>query len=269
MLKDYHSHTFRCKHASGEVIDYATVAAKQGLQVLGVSDHTPSPDGRWNTLRMSIAELDSYDAAIESARKAYPELTILKGMECEYIEEFLDFYQEELLEKRKFDYLIAGSHFFLCRGKWTGTHSYIKSREELEAYANNVIASMASGLFAFIAHPDLFGNSYELWDEHTLYCSKLILEAAVKYKIPLEVNAYGFRKRPKETAQGTRPPYPLTPFWELAAEYDGLSVIANSDAHQPEEIGCTAEALALINKYKLKLADLSYLERKAPLSCQK
>ncbi len=260
MRKDYHTHTFRCKHATGEVIDYAASAVKQGFQVLGISDHTPFPDGRWNTVRMDINELDNYLAAIEEARTAYPELTILKGLECEYVKEFQNFYQDELLGKYQFDYLISGPHHFLYNGKWTGAHSYIKSKEELQTYTRELIESMASGLFAFVAHPDLFGSSYELWDENAIYCSKQILEAAVDLQIPLEVNAHGFKKPLKETPQGKRPPYPLYPFWEMAAEYDKLRVIVNSDAHQPENIGDIKEALDIVNRYHLQLADLSYLE---------
>jgi histidinol-phosphatase (PHP family) len=261
MRKDYHTHTFRCQHAIGDVIDYAASATKQGFQVIGSSDHTPFPDGRWNTVRMGLNELDNYIAAIEEAKTAYPELIILKGLECEYSKESHNFFQEELLGKYQFDYLISGPHHFLYNGKWTGAHSYIKSKEELYAYTKQLIESMASGLFAFVAHPDLFGSSYELWDENAISCSKQILEAAVEYQIPLEINANGFRKPLIETPQGKRPPYPLYPFWELAAEYD-LHVVVNSDAHHPENIGDIKEAVDLVKRYHLQLADLSYLEEK-------
>ncbi|NLY92247.1 MAG: histidinol-phosphatase [Firmicutes bacterium] len=269
MRKDYHTHTFRCQHAQGEVRDYAAVAVQKGLQVLGVTDHTPFPtpltNERWNQIRMSLSQLDSYEKAITEARQAYPQLTILKGMECEYIPDFLPFYREELLAKRQFDYLIAGNHFFLCKDRWLGAHSHIKTGEELLAYAEHLIKAMASGLFAIIAHPDLFGNSYEGWDKHTIRCSKMILEAAAEYQIPLELNAYGLRKPLKDTTAGARPPYPLSPFWELAATVKGLTVVANSDAHHPADVGATEEVEEMIERYGLQRADLSALER-APLS---
>ncbi|HEY8391896.1 MAG TPA: histidinol-phosphatase [Capillibacterium sp.] len=270
MHKDYHTHTFRCHHAQGEVRDYAAAAVEKGLQVLGVTDHTPFPsplpNEQWNQVRMSLSQLDSYEEAIVEAREEFPTLTILKGMECEFIPDFLPFYREELLGRRRFDYLIAGNHVFLCQGQWRSAHSQIKTGEELLAYAEHVIKAMASGLFAFIAHPDLFGNSYELWDEHTIRCSELILEAAAAYRIPLEINGYGLRKPLKETAAGARPPYPLSPFWELAATVKGLTVVANSDAHQPADVGATAEVEKMIERYGLHRADLSLLERSAKQS---
>ncbi|HHT05945.1 MAG TPA: histidinol-phosphatase [Hydrogenispora sp.] len=267
MRKDYHTHTYRCKHAEhaeADVIDYAAVAVQKGLQVLGVSDHTPLPvlpDERWSRIRMNLSELDSYNDAVEEARAAHPELTILKGMECEYSPDFIGFYQEELFGKRNFDYLIGGNHYVPYNGGWVGVHSYLKSKEELMAYADHMVETIASGLFAFIAHPDLFGNSYELWDEHAIECSKRILEAAAAYKVPLEVNAYGFRKPKIKTKAGTRPPYPLPPFWEMAAEYKGITVIANSDAHKPKDVGETATVDRIIDQFGLVRADLSYLEK--------
>ena len=43
-MRDYHTHTFRCKHAQGDVEDYAKYAVEYGIDVLGVSDHTALPD---------------------------------------------------------------------------------------------------------------------------------------------------------------------------------------------------------------------------------
>ena len=228
MRKDYHTHTYRCKHAEdpeADVVAYAAVAVQKGLQVLGVTDHTPLPalpDERWGRIRMNLSELDSYDQAVEEARAAYPELTILKGMECEYIPEFTSFYREELFEKRNFDYLIAGNHYVPYDGGWVSVHYHLKSKEVLMAYADHMVAAIASGLFAFIAHPDLFGNSYEFWDEHAIECSKRILEAAAAYKVPLEINAYGFRKPPIKTKAGTRPLIPFLLFGNWRPRTKGL-----------------------------------------------
>jgi histidinol-phosphatase (PHP family) len=213
-------------------------------------------------IRMSRSQLDGYEEAIAKARKNYPQLTILKGMECEYSVDLVPFYRDELLAKRQFDYLIVGNHFFPCGNRWVGAHSQIRSGEELMAYADHMVEAMASGLFAFVAHPDLFGNSYPFWDEHTVRCSKRIIEAAAYYKIPLELNAHGLRKPLIETKVGARPPYPLSPFWQLASTVKGITVVANSDAHHPEDVGKTEAVEELIEDYGLQRADLSWLEQK-------
>ena len=68
VVKNYHTHTWRCKHASGDVDDYCRAAVEQGLSVLGLSDHAALPDDRWPGVRMNFDELSSYCHAIDVAR---------------------------------------------------------------------------------------------------------------------------------------------------------------------------------------------------------
>lgn len=42
MKFDYHTHHNRCGHATGTVRDYVIAAIEKGLQVIGISDHTPA-----------------------------------------------------------------------------------------------------------------------------------------------------------------------------------------------------------------------------------
>ena len=42
-----HTHTYRCKHASGTVDDYCREAVKAGISILGFAEHTPFPDGEY------------------------------------------------------------------------------------------------------------------------------------------------------------------------------------------------------------------------------
>ena len=63
-INNYHSHTFRCKHATGDAVDYVSVAMNGGAKVYGISDHAPIPDGRFPEVRMSLDELDSYEKAV-------------------------------------------------------------------------------------------------------------------------------------------------------------------------------------------------------------
>lgn len=260
MIKNYHTHTYRCNHASGDAVDYAEAAVSRGVTVLGISDHTPLPDNRWLEMRMDINQLGGYLNAIEKASKNYPQLTILKGMECDYSKEYHSFFKDELLGKWGLNYLIASAHFYPYNGKWRGAYGGISTFKELKAYAEYLVETMRSGLFTFVAHPDLFGNSYELWDENTISCSRYILETAADTNIPLEINGYGLRKPHMQTKCEIRPMYPWNPFWELASQYN-VSVLANSDAHKPEDIAANIEeAYSIAGKYGLKIADLSFLE---------
>jgi histidinol-phosphatase (PHP family) len=261
MLKDYHNHTFRCKHAVGDVEDYCRVAVRKGLAVLGMSDHTPFPEDKWIDVRMYYSELEGYIEAIDRARSLFPKLKILKALECEYSKEFHRFFKDELLGKYGLDYLITSAHYFPLDGEWVPVWEGANTDRGLKAYAEYVVQAMSSGIFAFSAHPDMFGISCEKWSDNVTACSRYILEAAEALKMPLEINAYGFRKPKITTTEGVRPQYPLQRFWELASEYD-VTVLVNSDSHSPEDIlGKTHECHRIAEKYKLKYADLSHLEK--------
>lgn len=333
ILKNYHAHTYRCKHASGDVADYvraalnifrqvhdtntrklpitdSTVALKTSGQahgaltlrnrsanearvlgefnhsttmtctarnrlddetlpsgevnqaetatdaagnslsnetpVLGFSDHSPLPDGRWPKVRMDMGELDGYDRAIESSRSKLPGITILKAMECEWVPEFRNFYQDELLGKRQFQYLVGAVHWIPAGKDWKPIKNL--TPKMLIYYADHTIELMESGLFAFVAHPDMFVIGYPRWDDNSASCSADILRAAEELKIPLEINGYGFRKSPQL--------YPWLPFWELASEFD-IRVICNSDAHSPEDVFASIDRCEdIAARYELAVTEL-------------
>lgn len=260
---NYHTHTFRCKHAEGDVDDYCSSAVAAGLEVLGISDHTPFPDNRWLPIRMHIDELPEYSQSIDKARKDYAgQLTILKGMECEYCAEYDSFFRDELLGKYEFDYLALGPHFLINAGKYVCTYGGTKDQRSLFSYADFLVESMQSGLFTFVAHPDLFGNCYPGWDANCVAASRAIIEAAEELNLPLEINCCGIRKGKQHYTDGLRYQYPLHQFWEIAAEYD-ITVVVNSDAHFPTDIiGAMNLGYEFLEQYKLKEADLSFLEKK-------
>lgn len=238
-MNNYHTHTYLCRHAEGAVIEYAETAETRGLKILGMSDHTPLPDRRWPAVRMSIEELDQYEAQIETARAAVTHLQILKGLECEWHPDYRGFYHDEILTERNFDYLIGAEHWFPYRGEWHDLGE-IRTAAHLKAYADLLIETMASGLFAFIAHPDAFGTGYTEWDENSRAASIDILQAASELQIPLEINGYGFRKPFVSASQGRRRRYPLREFWELAATYP-IQAICNSDAHTPGDVDASID----------------------------
>ena len=75
---NFHTHTFRCKHAKGDVADYCEAALALGMETLGFSDHSALPDDRWLSARMEYAGLDDYVRAMDRARVDYPSLNTLR-----------------------------------------------------------------------------------------------------------------------------------------------------------------------------------------------
>lgn len=259
-FKNYHTHTFRCGHATGDAIDYAEAAYAQGAMVLGISDHAALPDNRWLDVRMSFDELDDYEQSIHYAQQQLPQMKILKGMECEYVPEFHSYYEDELLGKRGFDYLIGAAHYIRLNGEWVSAFEDLNNSAALAAYAAYLTQMMETRLFAFVAHPDLLGNSNDAWNKELEACTKDILQVAQETQTPLEINGSGFRKAPKFTSQGTRAPYPWRPFWEMVAGYE-IPVIINSDAHSPQEVlSSFDDALKLAEGLNLNFTDLAHLE---------
>lgn len=255
-----HTHTFRCQHASGDAPDYARVAAAGGCRVLGISDHTPLPDGRWPEVRMRLDEIDGYEAAIAMARAENPGMTILKALECEWMPGYAAFYREELLGRRGYDYLIGAGHYTqMAGGVWKGSFEHLRGADALGRYAKLLTDLMEARIFAFVAHPDILGNCSPAWSDEVAACARDICAAAAATGTPLELNAYGIRKSWVDGEAGKRPGYPWPPFWEVAAAH-GVRVVLNSDAHRPQDVlHGHADLVAIRDRFGLIEADLSGL----------
>lgn len=258
---NWHSHTFRCKHAAGDVADYCAEAAKAGIKVLGISDHMPTRDGRWDRVRMDYASMPSYIEAIEKARREYPRLTLFKGLECEWCPEFgRGYYEDELKGKFGLDFIGAAPHSFKMDWgdeKWLNSFArgdWIDQKNWLVGYAKCVIDTVGTGLFNYLAHPDLIGCFCTKWTAEAEAASRAIVQAARDAHMPIEINTSGFRKPWVDDEDGTRrAQYPWKPFWQIAAE-EGATAIIGTDAHSPELIGATVDkALDLVRDTGVKV----------------
>ncbi|MBU5454390.1 histidinol-phosphatase [Caproiciproducens sp. MSJ-32] len=233
MKTNYHTHNFRCNHAVGNVKDYIIEAIKNEYDEIGLSDHMPHPGKNIdNVSRMKYEELVEYFKEIDEAKNKYKnEISIMKGMECEYFEDY-DWLYKELREKYKVEYLILGVHFFPYKNKWYYVGDINLNEESLKVYTDYVIKSMESRKFDYLAHPDLFGISYRNWDENTINASRRILETAEKLDMPIEININGIRRPMVRYNLGERYAYPIKEFWELSKEYNVKRIIG-VDAHNP------------------------------------
>ena len=229
-----HTHSYYCGHGFGEVAEYAQEGVKQGLELLGMSEHCPVPDNRWEKSRMSYSMLDSYNKDCLAVKAEYAgKLEILRGFECDYLPQYKSYFEE--LQERC-DYL-----FFAVHDLSLSIHDEYSifwnpiTKEDLFTYTKLYLEGIESGLFLFGAHPDVFCHSYRGWDEETIACSKAIIECAVDNDVALEINGNGMRKGLVKTSYGKRYAYPHHEFWKLAAQYP-LKVLCNSDAHKPSYV---------------------------------
>jgi len=238
---NFHTHTRLCKHGEGEVEDFCAEAVRQGMALLGMTDHTPYPgDSHWPTVRMSYSELPKYLQDVERCQRSYAgHLKVLKGLEVENPPDMMGYIKDTLLGECKLDFIICAMHSFYvdgeCHDSWK-----ITDDAALCGFADHTIRAMNSGLYAYLAHPDVFGYSYRGWSKTTDDCCRAICQAAVDIGMPLEINTYGMRKPLVLDGDAMRWKYPLARFWEIAAE-EGVAALVNTDAHKPKDVWSNGE----------------------------
>jgi len=239
-LTDYHVHTPLCRHATGWPAEFARRAVELGLGELGFADHNPMPE-RFDDWRMLREDLPRYLEEVEKARAAYPQLTIRLGLECDYLAG-REAWIEELRGLADWDYFIGAVHYI--SDGWV-----IDDPQHLKRHAGNAEeiwtdywrcyeAAIRSGLFDFVAHPDLpkkFGHR-PAGDLRRFY--EPAVRALAECDVAYEINTAGLRKDCREL-------YPAREFVALARAA-GVPVLINSDAHAVAELGTGfAEAIAL------------------------
>lgn len=236
MLADYHLHTPLCLHATGAPLAYVAAARAAGLAEVGFSDHCPMPGPEpFDDWRMRRADLPRYVEWVLDAREKSAPFPVRLGLECDFIAG-QEAWIEELTTLAPWDYLIGSVHY-LAPG-WDVDNPKHLSRFAASATAVEEIWTLywrayerctASGLFDFVAHPDLakkFGfrppGDLRRYYEPTI-------AAAVASGTAFEVSTAGLHKPVGEL-------YPSADFLTMA-HAAGVPVLINSDAHAPEEVG--------------------------------
>lgn len=261
--KNYHTHTNRCGHAYGSDEEFVLAAINCGYTNLGITDHVFLPGVEQTGIRGNYSLLDDYLNSINALKTKYrDDIEIKIGFEAEYYDDFIDYYKD-LLESGKIDYLVLGQHCYYNKeeNKLIFYNSIHHDFNMLQKYKNDLIKGMDSGLFSFVAHPDLYMSGYDCWDEHAIQVAHEICQAAVRNKLPLEINLAGARHFRNKTHVPSG--YPFDAFWEIVKLYP-IEVTIGVDAHVPSEFAASQQlAFDLIENNKLKYnADIKmYKER--------
>ena len=201
-----------------------------GLGEIGFADHNPMPE-KFDDWRMSLADLPRYLDAVEQARAAFPQLTIRLGLECDFIAG-REAWIEELAGMADWDFLIGSVHYLpegweVDHPKYIGRHAG-HAEEIWASYWLAYEQCIRSGLFDFVAHPDLpkkFGHR-PAGDLRRFY--EPSVRALAECGVAFEINTAGLRKDCREL-------YPAPGFVALACEAK-VPLLINSDAHAVEEL---------------------------------
>lgn len=235
---NYHTHTMRCGHADGTDEEYVRAALSQGFNVLGFSDHVPWPycNGFTNPgVRMSVAQMTEYFESIERLREKYAgQITLLTGFECEHFPEYMGWLRD-LAAQGQVDYLILGNHY--DQNDETGMYfGQCTTAAHLRRYVDSTAKGVESGLFAYLAHPDLFMRRYQPFDDNCRVAARDLAQVCAQNGVLMEYNVHDRYLFPRTH----RVSYPNPEFFEIAASC-GVQMVIGLDAHEPRELSDSAQ----------------------------
>ena len=268
-LVNYHTHTWRCMHAYGTEEEYVRRAIDAGFSVLGFADHTPWPyrSDFVADMRMRLDQLQDYLDTLRGLGEKYAgRILIPVGLECEAFPEYMGWLAE--LKERSLDYVILGNHYdrtdefdHNVLGDAGGFYFGRSTRpEHIARYVERTVAGMETGLFDYVAHPDLFCHVYDKFDANCAAASRDLCDAAEQLGIPLEYNLLGVQYHNRSEERDMLG-YPCPKFWEIAAQRH-VKAIIGFDAHRPEHLerrDLYDQALAFLSE--LGIETLPYLEK--------
>lgn len=241
---NYHTHTFRCAHATGREEAYINYAIDNGIKHMGFSDHIPYrfPDGYESGYRVPVELGKNYVDTISRLRDKYKDsIDISIGFEMEYY----PLYFEDMLSVARnlgAEYLILGQHFIHNEhpdGKYIGNDGH--NQEDFRDYVNCILDGIKTGVFTYVAHPDAFEYpTGRLYEEN----AEKICRASLEYDTPLETNFLGIREGRS---------YPRESFWHIAGKV-GCPVTFGFDSHSTRgayDGESLKAAMSMVKQYKL------------------
>ena len=249
-----HTHTKRCFHAVGTDEEYVLAAIKNGIKILGFSDHCPMDQYTVYKDRMKLNELDEYISSITHLKEKYKDqITIYLGLECEYIPEYKEMYPEFL---KKVDYLILGQHFIRFDQK---DFTEEVRNEDLTIMKDYVIEAMKTGRLTYVAHPDYFMYLLDHNPQEGKQAIEEIAECASQLNIPIEINLKGKSKGKKINDGKLDYRYPNSQTFEIVAKHQ-TPVLYGLDCHNPKTFD---DFYSYIKELKEEFKDfsLNYIEQ--------
>lgn len=238
MLKfDLHTHHERCGHAVGGIRDYIEAAVSEGLQVIGISDHSPyfgsAEESPWPQIAMAKREFAVYVAEVLRLKELYKgQIEVLLGVESDFFPEHAEVYRR-VYEGYPFDYIIGSVHqsggvSIFNRKRWKGL-SEAQQVQQKEMYYDLIQQSARSGMFQILGHIDAMKGFYPDFSAIQTQAVEDTLKIIGECGMAIEINTSG---KTKDVGGW----YPANDILELALHY-GVDVTFGSDAHTPSRVG--------------------------------
>jgi histidinol-phosphatase (PHP family) len=237
MKFDLHTHHERCGHAIGTIRDYVEAGIRNGLSVIGISDHSPyfasSQDREQPGIAMAKSEFARYIEEVLKLKQEYSgRIDVLLGVESDFFPEHTELYRK-MYDLYPFDYIIGSVHLS------GGTSIFNRTRfkgltdrqlvEQKDIYYDLIEQSARSGIFQILGHIDAMRAYFVPFSAVPTDSVDRTLKIIGEQDIAIEINTSG-----KTKACGGW--YPVDAVLERALYY-GVSVTFGSDAHVPERVG--------------------------------
>ena len=228
-LYNFHSHTSRCGHACGEDEQYIIKAIEEGFVYYGMSDHVMFPFYSQPSIRGDYDKyyLDYLSSFAYLKDKYKEQINMFLGMEAEYHPGLKTYYRNLLCND--LEYLILGQHYYI----YDDFHmtSYNNFPNSAALYVEHLIKGMRSGLFLYVAHPDIisFFQQSVSEEEFKNLCFEII-KVAKELDMPLELNVSKISVALHQNKDIESALFPIDFFWEKAGQ-EGIKVIIGLDAH--------------------------------------
>lgn len=230
-LPDYHTHTARCGHASGQPAEYVKAAQTLRLDAIGMADHLPLLPDADPELTMSLADLPDYVAEVGSLKADFPGYVLL-GIEADYRPHTVSEVRD-LLDSYPFDYVIGSIHFLEDWGfddhRFMSEYADRDIDEVWVQYLELVGDAAESGLFNIMGHLDLVKKfGYRPTRTLDIELDRLVTRLAGA-GVLVEINTAGLHKPIGEA-------YPEPDILRRLCAA-GVPITFGSDAHRPEHVG--------------------------------
>ena len=149
------------------------------------------------------------------------------GLECEYYPKYFD----QLLRLRDdgCEYFILGCHFLYTEETNPYLGQVCHADDVVLRYAEETVKGIRTGLYSYVAHPDLYMMHREEFTPVCMEAADMICQAAKEAHMPIEYNLLGLLGEMTGHPRG----YPNADFWQYIRKWNN-DVIIGVDAHEPQ-----------------------------------
>ncbi|RFU66690.1 histidinol-phosphatase [Peribacillus glennii] len=263
---DFHTHHQRCGHARGNIRDYIEKAIDNGLDMIGIADHTPyfssEEDQPYPHIAMGKSQFAEYVSEVLQLKEEYKgKIEVLLGIESDFFPQHVGIYRR-YFDRYPFDYIIGSVHHvdgisIFKKGRWEGLSNKEKQKTK-ETYYKLIEESARSGMYQILGHIDAMKGFYPAFSSIETEAVEHTLKIIAEFEVTIEVNTSGKTKQ----SGGW---YPADDILEKALFY-GVHVTFGSDAHDPDRVGDDFEKVRLLLK-EIGYKEWAYFKEKNMFFC--